>query len=282
MAKDMSAGHRCAILGKKQVQQGEDGQGPTDRTGVFMTEQGRLAGKAALITAAGQGIGRATALAMAAEGAHVFATDINADTLATLDGTDGVTTFTLDVMDEASIVEGVTRATPDILFNCAGFVHHGTILDATEDEWNFAFELNVRSMFRTSRAVIPGMIERGGGSIVNMSSVASSVIGAPNRFVYGTSKAAVIGLTKSIASDFVTSGLRCNAICPGTVESPSLEDRLNDTGDYNKARTAFIARQPMGRFGTAEEIAALAVYLASDESGFVTGQAINIDGGWTS
>jgi len=247
-----------------------------------MTERGRLAGKAALITAAGQGIGRATALAMAAEGAHVFATDINADTLATLDGTDGVTTFTLDVMDEASIVEGVTRATPDILFNCAGFVHHGTILDATEDEWNFAFELNVRSMFRTSRAVIPGMIERGGGSIVNMSSVASSVIGAPNRFVYGASKAAVIGLTKSIASDFVTSGLRCNAICPGTVESPSLEDRLNDTGDYDKARTAFIARQPMGRFGTAAEIAALAVYLASDESGFVTGQAINIDGGWTS
>jgi 2-keto-3-deoxy-L-fuconate dehydrogenase len=155
----------------------------SDGIGVFMTEQGRLAGKAALITAAGQGIGRATALAMAAEGAHVFATDINAATLATLDSTDGVTTFTLDVMDETSIVEGVGRATPDILFNCAGFVHHGTILDATDDEWNFGFELNVRSMFRTSRAVIPGMIERGGGSIINMSSVASSVIGAPNRFV---------------------------------------------------------------------------------------------------
>ncbi len=246
-----------------------------------MTKRGRLAGKAALITAAGQGIGRATALAMAAEGAHVFATDINAETLATLDGTDGVTTFTLDVMDESSIVEGVARATPDILFNCAGFVHHGTILDATDDEWNFGFELNVRSMFHASRAVIPGMIKRGGGSIVNISSVASSVIGAPNRFVYGASKAAVIGLTKSIASDFVTSGLRCNAICPGTVESPSLEDRLSNTGDYDKARTAFIARQPMGRFGTAEEIAALAVYLASDESAFVTGQAINIDGGWT-
>ena len=246
-----------------------------------MTKQGRLAGKAALVTAAGQGIGRATALAMAAEGAEVFATDINAETLAELDATDGVTTFTLDVMDEASIVEGVARAAPDILFNCAGFVHHGTILDATGAEWNFGFELNVRSMYWTSRAAIPGMIERGGGSIVNMSSVASSVIGAPNRFVYGASKAAVIGLTKSIASDFVTSGLRCNAICPGTVESPSLEDRLSNTGDYEKAREAFIARQPMGRFGKATEIAALAVYLASDESGFVTGQAINIDGGWT-
>ena len=246
-----------------------------------MTKQGRLAGKAALVTAAGQGIGRATALAMAAEGAEVFATDINAETLAELDATNGVTTFTLDVMDEASIVEGVARAAPDILFNCAGFVHHGTILDATDAEWNFGFELNVRSMYWTSRAAIPGMIERGGGSIVNMSSVASSVIGAPNRFVYGASKAAVIGLTKSIASDFVTSGLRCNAICPGTVESPSLEDRLGNTGDYDKAREAFIARQPMGRFGKATEIAALAVYLASDESGFVTGQAINIDGGWT-
>ena len=246
-----------------------------------MTKQGRLAGKAALVTAAGQGIGRATALAMAAEGAEVFATDVNAETLAELDATDGVTTFTLDVMDEASIVEGVARAAPDILFNCAGFVHHGTILDATDAEWNFGFELNVRSMYWSSRAAIPGMIERGGGSIVNMSSVASSVIGAPNRFVYGASKAAVIGLTKSIASDFVTSGLRCNAICPGTVESPSLEDRLSNTGDYDKAREAFIARQPMGRFGTAAEIAALAVYLASDESGFVTGQAINIDGGWT-
>ena len=245
-----------------------------------MAKQGRLAGKAALITAAGQGIGRATALAMAAEGAQVFATDINAETLATLDGTEGVTTFTLDVMDEASVAEGVTRAVPDILFNCAGFVHHGTILDATDAEWRFGFDLNVRSMYWTCRAAIPGMIERGGGSIVNVSSVASSVIGAPNRFVYGASKAAVIGLTKSIATDFVTTGLRCNAICPGTVESPSLEGRLSDTGDYDKARTAFIARQPMGRFGTAAEIAALAVYLASEESAFVTGQAINIDG-WT-
>ena len=279
MTKGMSARRRCAIYDGGQQANMVTAQ--NDRTEVFMTEQGRLAGKAALITAAGQGIGHATALAMAAEGAHVFATDINADALATLDGTDGITTFTLDVMDESSIVAGVARAAPDILFNCAGFVHHGTILDATDAEWNFGFALNVRSMYWTCRAAIPGMVERGYGSIINISSVASSVIGAPNRFVYGASKAAVIGLTKSIASDFVTTGLRCNAICPGTVESPSLEDRLNNTGDYEAAREAFIARQPMGRFGTAAEIAALAVYLASQESAFVTGQAINIDGGWT-
>ena len=246
-----------------------------------MTDQGRLAGKTALVTAAGQGIGRATALAMAADGATVFATDINAETLASLDGIDGITTFMLDVLDHASVAEGVGRAKPDILFNCAGFVHHGTIFDATDDEWNFAHDLNVRSMFWTSRAALPAMLERGSGSIINMSSVASSVIGAPNRFVYGVTKAAVIGLTKSIASDYVKSGVRCNAICPGTVMSPSLQDRLAAMGDYDKAEEAFIARQPMGRFGKAEEIAALAVYLASDESGFVTGQAINIDGGWT-
>ena len=246
-----------------------------------VAQHGRLSGMKALVTAAGQGIGRATALAMAHEGASVFATDINESTLATLDGTDGVTTFTLDVLDQASIGKGVARATPDIVFNCAGFVHHGTILEASDEEWDFAFDLNVKSMFWTARAAIPGMIERGGGSIINVSSVASSMIGAPNRFVYGASKAAVIGLTKSIAVDYVTNGVRCNAICPGTVESPSLEDRLEKTGDYDAARTAFIARQPMGRFGTAEEIAALAVYLASGESAFVTGQAINIDGGWT-
>ena len=246
-----------------------------------MTDQGRLAGRTALVTAAGQGIGRATALAMAAEGADVFATDINAETLASLEGADGITTFTLDVLDHASVVEGVGRARPDILFNCAGHVHHGTILDAMDDEWNFGFDLNVRSMYWTSREAIPGMIERGGGSIINISSVASSVIGAPDRFVYGATKAAVIGLTKAIASDFITSGLRCNAICPGTVDSPSLHERLSATGDYEAAKTAFIARQPMARLGTAEEIAALAVYLASDESAFVTGQAINIDGGWT-
>ena len=246
-----------------------------------MTKQGRLAGRTALVTAAGQGIGRATALAMAAEGAAVFATDINADTLAGLDGTDGITTFILDVLRHESVVEGIGRAQPDILFNCAGFVHHGTILDATDDEWNFGFDLNVKSMYWTCREAIPSMIERGGGSIINISSVASSVIGAPNRFVYGTTKAAVIGLTKAIASDYITSGIRCNAVCPGTVDSPSLHERLRATGDYETAKTAFIARQPMGRLGTAEEIAALAVYLASDESAFVTGQAINIDGGWT-
>jgi 2-keto-3-deoxy-L-fuconate dehydrogenase len=246
-----------------------------------MTMTGRLTGKRALVTAAGQGIGRATALAMAAEGAEVCATDINGDSLAGLSGENGITTFILDVMDQDSVIAGVRKADPDILFNCAGFVHHGTIFDATDDEWNFAHDLNVRSMFWTSRAALPAMLERGSGSIINMSSVASSVIGAPNRFVYGVTKAAVIGLTKSIASDYVKSGVRCNAICPGTVMSPSLQDRLAATGDYDKAEEAFIARQPMGRFGQPEEIAALAVYLASDESGFVTGQAINIDGGWT-
>ena len=246
-----------------------------------MTMTGRLTGKRALVTAAGQGIGRATALAMAAEGAEVCATDINGDSLAGLSGENGITTFILDVMDQDSVIACVRKADPDILFNCAGFVHHGTIFDATDDEWNFAHDLNVRSMFWTSRAALPAMLERGSGSIINMSSVASSVIGAPNRFVYGVTKAAVIGLTKSIASDYVKSGVRCNAICPGTVMSPSLQDRLAATGDYDKAEEAFIARQPMGRFGKAEEIAALAVYLASDESGFVTGQAINIDGGWT-
>ena len=246
-----------------------------------MTDQGRLAGRTALVTAAGQGIGRATALAMAAEGATVFATDINAETLASLDGSDGITTFMLDVLDHASVAEGVGRAKPDILFNCAGYVHHGSILDSTDEEWNFGFDLNVRSMYWTSRQAIPGMLERGGGSIINISSVASSVIGAPNRFIYGATKAAVVGLTKAIASDYITSGLRCNAICPGTVDSPSLHERLSATGDYETAKTAFIARQPMGRLGTAEEIAALAVYLASDESAFVTGQTINIDGGWT-
>ncbi len=246
-----------------------------------MTMTGRLTGKRALVTAAGQGIGRATALAMAAEGADVCATDINGDSLAGLSGENGITTFILDVMDQDSVIAGVRKADPDILFNCVGFVHHGTIFDATDDEWNFAHDLNVRSMFWTSRAALPAMLERGSGSIINMSSVASSVIGAPNRFVYGVTKAAVIGLTKSIASDYVKSGVRCNAICPGTVMSPSLQDRLAATGDYDKAEEAFIARQPMGRFGQPEEIAALAVYLASDESGFVTGQAINIDGGWT-
>lgn len=241
---------------------------------------GRLTGKRALVTAAGQGIGRASALAMAAEGAQVFATDVNADALADLTH-DGVETFTLDVRDDNSVADGVARAQPDVLFNCAGFVHNGTILEASQDDWDFAFDLNVASMFRTIRAALPGMLERGGGSIVNMSSACSSIIGAPNRFIYGTTKAAIIGLTKSVAIDYITQGIRCNCICPGTVDSPSLHDRLRATGDYDAAMKAFVARQPMGRIATAEEIAALVVYLSSDESAFTTGQPHIIDGGWS-
>jgi 2-keto-3-deoxy-L-fuconate dehydrogenase len=243
----------------------------------------RLTGKRAFVTAAGQGIGRASALAMAAEGAQVFATDINAETLAALADESGgaIETFVLDVLDAGSVADGVARAAPDVLFNCAGFVHAGSILDATEDELDFALDLNVKSMFRTIRAALPGMIERGGGSIINMSSACSSVIGAPNRFVYGTTKAAVIGLTKSVAIEYITKGIRCNAICPGTVESPSLHDRLRATGDYQQAMKDFVARQPMGRIAKAEEIAALVVYLASDESAFTTGQPHIIDGGWS-
>lgn len=245
---------------------------------------GRLSGKRALVTAAGQGIGRASALAMAAEGAQVFATDINEAVLEGLTG-DGIETYVLNARDPDSIATGVDRAQPDILFNCAGFVHHGTVLDASDDDWDFAFDLNVRSMFRTIRAALPGMLERGGGSIINMSSACSSIIGAPNRFIYGTTKAAVIGLTKSVALDYITKGIRCNCICPGTVESPSWHDRVKalgeEMGSYDAALKAFVARQPMGRVATAEEIAALVVYLASDESGFTTGQPHVIDGGWS-
>ena len=243
----------------------------------------RLAGKAALVTAAGQGIGRASTLAMAAEGAKVFATDINQKTLASLDelGYENIVVFEMSATDSTSIKEGVAKAKPDILFNCAGFVHHGTIMDASDEEWDFAFDLNVRAMFRTIRATLPGMLERGTGSIINMSSVASSVIGAPNRFIYGTTKAAVLGLTKSVAHDYITTGILCNAICPGTVDSPSLHERLRATGDYGSAMKAFVARQPMGRIAQAEEIASLVVYLASDESAFTTGQAHIIDGGWS-
>ena len=244
----------------------------------------RLKGKRALVTAAGQGIGRATALAMAAEGAEVFASDINETALAALEA-EGLTTFTLDVRDSAAVKEGVAQADPDILFNCAGFVHHGAILDASEDEWAFAFDLNCASMFRTMQAAIPGMLERGTGSIINMASAASSIMGAPNRFIYGTTKAAVIGMTKSVAKDYVATGLRCNAICPGTIESPSLRERMQALGDQmgslEAAEKAFIERQPMGRLGTPEEIAALAVYLGSDESAFTTGQEFIIDGGWS-
>ena len=243
----------------------------------------RLKNKRILVTAAGQGIGRAAALTMAAEGADVFATDINPEGLAQLksEATGTLEIFELDVRSEASVVAGVAVAQPDVLFNCAGFVHNGTVLEASDEDWDFAFDLNVRSMLRTVRAALPGMLERGSGSIINMSSACSSVIGAPNRFVYGTTKAAVLGLTKSVAIDYITKGIRCNAICPGTVESPSLHDRLHATGDYEAAMKAFIARQPMGRIAKAEEIAALVVYLASDESAFTTGQAHIIDGGWS-
>ena len=247
----------------------------------------RLIGKRVLVTAAAQGIGRASALAMANEGATVFATDVNLKTLSLIrdENPTNIEICELDVRDSESVKAGAALAQPDVLFNCAGFVHNGTILDAQEDEWDVAFDLNVRSMFRMITATLPGMLERGGGSIINMSSACSSVIGAPNRFIYGTTKAAVIGMTKSVAVDYITNGIRCNCICPGTVESPSLEDRLHEmgkhVGGYDKAREAFVARQPMGRIATAEEIAALVVYLASDESAFTTGQPHIIDGGWS-
>jgi 2-keto-3-deoxy-L-fuconate dehydrogenase len=245
---------------------------------------GRLAGRRALITAAAQGIGRAAALAYAAEGAEVIATDKDAAKLAELRAP-GITTRVLDMLDPAAIAAaGQEAGALDILFNCAGFVHQNTVLTATEDEWDFAFDLNVRAMWRMLRAVLPGMLERRRGVIVNMSSACSSLKGAPNRFVYGTTKAAVLGLTKSVATEYVRQGIRCNAICPGTVDTPSLGERIAanaaEAGGLDKAREAFVARQLMGRLATAEEIAALAVYLASDESAFVTGQAIAIDGGW--
>ncbi len=243
---------------------------------------GRLTGKTAIVTAAGQGMGKATALAFAAEGAQVIATDINETLLGNLAGIAGITPRRLDVCDPAAITAfAANTPVPNILFNCAGYVHTGTILDCDEAAFDFSVTLNVRSMYRMIRALLPGMIAAGGGSIINMASVASSVIAAPNRFIYGTTKAAVVGLTKSVAADFVTKGIRANAICPGTVDSPSLHDRMRAQGDYETARAAFIARQPMGRLGTAEEIAALAVYLASDESGFMSGQAITVDGGWS-
>ena len=240
---------------------------------------GRLAGKKALVTAAGQGIGRATVLAMQREGASVIAADINADTLQSLG--EGIATRILNVRDKAAVEAAALEIGPlDVLFNCAGYVAAGTILDCDEDQWAFSIDLNLTAMFRMCRAFLPGMIAQGGGSIINMASVAGSVIAAPNRFVYGATKAGVIGLTKSIAADFITKGIRANAICPGTVESPSLDQRLRDTGDYAAARKAFIARQPIGRIGKAEEIAHLVIYLASDESSYTTGVAHVIDGGW--
>ena len=243
----------------------------------------RLAGKKILITAAAQGIGRASALAMAAEGAKVIATDINEQVLSSLAmEAPAIACRKLDVLDgEAIAALAEELGAVDVLFNCAGHVHHGSILDCTEQEWDFAFALNVKAQYRLTRALLPEMLKAGGASIINMSSVVSSIVGAKDRFAYTASKAAVIGLTKSIATDYATKGIRCNAICPGAVESPSLEERLHAQGDYNKARAGFIARQPMGRLGLPEEIASLAVYLASDESAYMTGQAIAIDGGWS-
>lgn len=242
----------------------------------------RLTGKRCLVTAAGQGIGRASAERLAAEGARVIATDINDTALAELDAIDGIEARKLNVLDGAQITALIEEIGPvDVLFNCAGVVHNGTILEATEAEWDFAFDLNAKAQFRMIRAVLPGMIEQGKGSIINMASVAGPVTGPVNRFVYSASKAAVAGMTKAIANDYVTKGIRCNAIAPGTVDSPSLHERLRATGDYEGAMKAFIARQPMGRIGKPDEVAALVAYLASDESGFTTGAIHVIDGGWT-
>jgi 2-keto-3-deoxy-L-fuconate dehydrogenase len=242
----------------------------------------RLKGKVCVVTAAGQGIGAATARAFAREGATVWATDLDGGKLAALAGIAGVRTRGLDVLDKAAIgalAKDVGGA--DVLFNCAGFVHHGAVLDATDEQWQFAFDLNVRSMFWTIQAFLPGMLAKGSGSIINMSSAASSVKGAALRFIYGTTKAAVIGLTKSVAVDYVSKGIRCNAICPGTVQTPSLDERISGLGGGADARQFFLQRQPTGRFGSADEIASLALYLASDESAFTTGTVNVIDGGWS-
>ena len=242
----------------------------------------RLKGKTALVTAAGQGIGRASALALAAEGAQVWATDLDPRLLESFAGVAGIQALPLDVLDKAAILRTVTGLPPlDILFNCAGHVHNGTILQATDSEWEFAFNLNVRSQFWTIQAVLPSMLSRGGGSIINMASVCGSLKGLPNRFIYGASKAAVVGLTKAVAADYVGQGIRCNAIAPGTVDTPSLHERINAYDDPVQARKNFIARQPMGRLAQAHEMAPLVVFLASDESVFVTGQLYANDGGMT-
>jgi 2-keto-3-deoxy-L-fuconate dehydrogenase len=242
---------------------------------------GRLAGKVAFVTAAGQGIGRGAALAFAREGAQVWASDVNPKTLAELEK-EGIKTRVLDATDEAAIAKVSQEVgAVDVLFNCAGFVANGTVLDCTEEDWDFSMDLNVKGMFRMIRAFLPGMVKRNYGSIVNMASVASTLRGVPNRCAYGASKAAVMGLTKSVAADFISKGVRCNCICPGTIATPSLEERINTAADPKAARKAFIARQPLGRLGSAEEIAAVALYLASDESAYTTGTAIIADGGFT-
>ncbi|MCI0752531.1 SDR family oxidoreductase [Teichococcus vastitatis] len=246
---------------------------------------GRLAGKRCFVTAAGQGIGRATVLAYAAEGATVVATDRDAEKLSGL-AAQTVTTAALDVLDDQAVMECITRHGPfDVLFNCAGFVHQNDVLSCTDDDWDFAFALNVRSQWKVMRAVLPGMLGRGGGAIVNMASAAGSVKGVANRFVYGTTKAAVVGMTKSVAADYVAKGIRCNCVCPGTVDTPSLGERISANaaamGGETAARAAFVGRQAMGRLATPEEIAALVVYLSAPESAFVTAQAVVIDGGWT-
>jgi 2-keto-3-deoxy-L-fuconate dehydrogenase len=243
---------------------------------------GRLAGKVAFVTAAGQGIGRGAALAFAREGAQVWATDINAKVLAALDGRNGIRTRALDVTDEAAIAQAAADVGAiDVLFNCAGFVHHGTILDCTPQDWDFSFDLNVKSMYLVTRAFLPGMLRKGGGSIINMSSIASSVKGLPNRFVYGATKAAVVGLTKAIAADYVKQGIRCNAIGPGTVDTPSLRQRIAAFPDPAQAERDFTARQPMGRLGGVDDITGILVFLASDEALFATGNLYSIDGGMT-
>ncbi|ATA52470.1 MULTISPECIES: SDR family oxidoreductase [Variovorax] len=242
----------------------------------------RLKGKTVLVTAAGQGIGRASVLALAAEGAHVWATDVNEQLLSAYAGVANVTALKLDVLDKAAIGAVVAQLpTLDVLFNCAGVVHNGTIEQAGDDDLDFAFRLNVRAQMWTIQAVLPGMLAAGRGSIINMASVCSSMKGLPNRFVYGTTKAAVLGLTKSVAADYVARGIRCNAVCPGTVDTPSLGDRINANADPEAARKAFVARQPMGRLAQAEEIAPVVVFLASDESIFATGQYFTVDGGIT-
>ena len=242
----------------------------------------RLKGKTALVTAAGQGMGRAGAIAMAREGAIVTATDVDASKLEGLEAEGIAATRAFDVTDVAATAEIISElGTLDVLFNCAGYVHHGTILDCEEDTWDFSFDLNAKSMYRLMKAVIPAMVAAGGGSIINMASVASSIRGAPNRFVYCATKAAIIGMTKAVAVDFADKNVRCNAICPGTVDTPSLGERIAASDDPEAARKAFTARQPMGRLASAEEVGPLVVYLASDESAFTTGACEVIDGGWS-